>query len=84
MMTKISPVQTSTMNWYMVLSFHGSKVIVKVIAQNPTFVSSMTRTIFNASATLLKLKGATTNLFSYSYFGDVSEQFYFTLKQRLS
>ncbi|KAK7827238.1 hypothetical protein CFP56_031298 [Quercus suber] len=24
MMTQISPVQTSTMNWYMVLSFHGS------------------------------------------------------------
>ena len=50
------------MNWYMVLSFHGSKVIVKVIAEETTTIiaTSMTRTIFNASATLLKVNKAIT------------------------
>uniref|UniRef100_A0A7N2MI72 Uncharacterized protein n=1 Tax=Quercus lobata TaxID=97700 RepID=A0A7N2MI72_QUELO len=48
-MIQIFPVKTSTMNWYVVLSFHGSKVFVLLIAEEISILAtSMTRTTFNA------------------------------------
>ena len=51
MMTQMCPVKMSTMNWYMVLRFHGSEVIVKVLAEESLpNATSMTQTMFNAPA----------------------------------
>ena len=53
MTTQISPVQTYTMNWYMVLSFHGSMIFVEVITQYQAIATPMRRTMFNTTTTVL-------------------------------
>uniref|UniRef100_A0A7N2R2R6 Uncharacterized protein n=1 Tax=Quercus lobata TaxID=97700 RepID=A0A7N2R2R6_QUELO len=63
---KITRTSWPRMNWYMVLRFHGFKVIVKAFAEE-SYATSMTRTMFNAGS-VVALYYVLVGIWGYPYY----------------